>query len=271
MMAMEEKVSMIAVSKKMPLTLLNILLFLYLLAPLIVVVWISFGKAAYPQFPPEAYSLKWYANFFQNEQFIQSLITSVQVAVWTTGFALVIGVPLSVALVHHKFPGSHFLNILSMSPILFPAVIIGIALMIFFGRIHLSHSFASLVFAHVVMALPFAVRLVSTSLYGVGRSIEEASLNLGASRLKTFFFITLPLIKPGIVAGGIFSFFISFDEVTITLFLAGPRTTTLPIRLYTFIEYSSEPTIAAASAFMILVALCIGVPVGWKFLGITKR
>ena len=101
--------------------------------------------------------------------------------------------------------------------------------------------------------------------------MEEASLNLGAGRLKTFFSITLPLIKPGIIAGGIFAFFISFDEVTITLFLAGPRTTTLPIQLYTFIEYSSDPTIAAASAFMILMALCIGVPVGWKFLGITKK
>jgi putative spermidine/putrescine transport system permease protein len=157
-----------------------------------------------------------------------------------------------------------------MSPILFPAVVIGIALMIFFGKVGLSHTFTGLVCAHVIMALPFVIRVVSISLYGIGRPIEEASLNLGASRLKTFFHITIPLIKPGIIAGGIFAFFISFDEVSVTLFLAGPRTTTLPIRIYTFVEYSSDPTIAAVSAFLILIAVCIGVPVGWKFLGISK-
>ncbi|MEE9609855.1 MAG: ABC transporter permease [Desulfatiglandales bacterium] len=270
-MATNVTARLIATAKRTPLALINTLLFLYLLAPLIVVVWTSFGKAAYPQFPPKAYSLQWYSNFFQNEQFVESMFISSHVALWTTVFALIIGIPLSLALVYHKFPGANILNTLSMSPILFPAVVIGIALMIFFGKIHMSHSFASLVCAHVVMALPFVIRLVSSSLYGVGRSIEEASLNLGAGRLKTFFLITLPLIKPGIIAGGIFAFFISFDEVTITLFLAGPRTTTLPIRLYTFIEYSSDPTIAAVSAFMILVALCIGVPVGWKFLGISKK
>lgn len=256
--------------KKLPLFLLNLFIFIYLLAPLIVVVWTSFVKEAYPHFPPKAYSLRWYSNFLQNDQFIDSLFLSAYVACWTTFFALLIGIPASLALVQYRFRGSTLLSTLCMSPILFPAVVIGIALLIFYAKVGLSHTLASLVCAHVIIAIPFVIRLVSSSLYGLDRNMDEASLNLGASRLKTFFRITLPLIKPGIIAGGIFAFFISFDEVTITLFLAGPRLTTLPIRLYTFIEYSSDPTIAAVSAFMILLALCIGVPVGWKFLGIKK-
>ena len=256
--------------RTLPVSALNLLIFLYLLAPLIVLIWTSFGSEAFPTFPPKAYSLRWYSSFLKNEQFMNSLFLSLHVALWTTFLALLIGIPVSFALVRYRFGGSTLLNTLCMSPILFPGVVIGIALLVFYAKVRLSSSFAGLVCAHVILAIPFVIRLVSASLYGLGRSLEEASLNLGASRLKTFFLITMPLIKPGIIAGGLFAFFTSFDEVTVTLFIAGSKFTTLPMRLYTFVEYSSDPTIAAISAFLILMALCLGVPVGWRFLGIRK-
>lgn len=261
---------MIGTIKRLPFTGLNLVIFIYLLAPLIVVVWTSFAKEAFPIFPPKAYSLRWYSNFLENEQFIESIRLSVVVAFWTAIFALLIGIPGSIALVRFRFRGSTILNTLCMSPILFPAVVVGIALLVFYSKTRIPNTIARLIFAHVLMAIPFVIRLVSSSLYGVDRSMEEASLNLGASHLKTFFRVTMPLIKPGIIAGGLFAFFISFDEVTVTLFIAGARLTTLPIRIYTYIEYSSDPTVTAVSAFLILLALCIGVPLGWRFLGIRR-
>jgi putative spermidine/putrescine transport system permease protein len=261
---------MIGAAKRFPATLLVVLIFVYLLAPLIVLIWTSFGSEAFPTFPPKTYSLRWYSSFLKNAQFMNSLYLSFHVAIWATLLSLVIGVPASFALVRFRFRGSSLLNTLCMSPILFPGVVIGIALLVFYSKARLSSSFAGLVCAHVILATPFVIRLVSASLYGLGRSLEEASLNLGAGRLKTFFLITMPLIKPGMIAGGLFAFFTSFDEVTVTLFIAGAKNTTLPMRLYTFVEYSSDPTIAAISAFLILMALCLGVPVGWKFLGIRR-
>jgi putative spermidine/putrescine transport system permease protein len=257
-------------AKTLPITLVILAIFLYLLAPLIVLVWTSFGGEAFPTFPPKTYSLRWYSSFLKNEEFMNSLYLSIHVAIWTTLIALLIGIPASIALVRFRFRGSALLNILCMSPILFPAIVIGIALLIFYSRIGLSSTFTGLVCAHVILAIPFVIRLVSASLYGLDRSMEEASLNLGAGRLKTFFFITLPLIKPGVIAGGLFAFFTSFDEVTVTLFIGGSKNTTLPMRLYTYVEYSSDPTIAAISAFLIMMAFCLGIPIGWKFLGIRR-
>lgn len=261
---------MIGRAKRLPISLLNVMIFVYLLAPLIVLIWTSFGGEAFPTFPPKTYSLRWYSSFLRNVQFMNSLYLSFHVAIWTTLLALVIGIPASFALVRFRFRGSALLNTLSMSPILFPAVVIGIALLVFYSKVRLSSTFTGLVCAHVILAIPFVIRLVSASLYGLGHSMEEASLNLGAGRLKTFFFITMPLIKPGIIAGGLFAFFTSFDEVTVTLFIAGSKNTTLPMRLYTFVEYASDPTIAAISAFLILMALCLGIPVGWKFLQVRR-
>ena len=142
--------------------LVNLIIFLYLLAPLIVIVFASFGKEAYPNFPPKAYSLRWYSNFLQNEQFIDSLFLSTHVAFWTTFIALLIGIPVSLALVQYKFRGLTLLNTLCMSPILFPAVVIGIALLVFYAKVRISNTFASLVCAHVIMAIPFVIRLVSS-------------------------------------------------------------------------------------------------------------
>jgi len=262
--------SILGRTKGLPVFLLILAIFVYLLAPLIVLVWTSFGGDAFPTFPPKTYSLRWYSSFLRNDQFMGSLFLSLHVAIWTTLFALAIGIPASYALVRFRFRGSSLLNTLCMSPILFPAVVIGIALLIFYSKMKLPSSMAGLVCAHVILALPFVIRLVSASLYGLGRSMEEASFNLGAGRFKTFFFITMPLIKPGIIAGGLFAFFTSFDEVTVTLFIAGSRNTTLPMRLYTFVEYSSDPTVTAISGFLILMALCLGIPVGSKFLSVRR-
>ena len=262
--------SILLTAKRLPVFLLLLAIFVYLLAPLIVLVWTSFGGEAFPTFPPRTYSLRWYSSFLKNDQFMKSLFLSLHVAIWTTFFALAIGIPASYALVRFRFRGSSLLNTLCMSPILFPGVVIGIALLVFYSKMKLPSSMGGLVCAHVILALPFVIRLVSASLYGLGRSMEEASFNLGAGRFKTFFFITMPLIKPGVIAGGLFAFFTSFDEVTVTLFIAGSRNTTLPMRLYTFVEYSSDPTVAAISAFLILMALCLGIPVGWKFLSIRR-
>jgi putative spermidine/putrescine transport system permease protein len=155
-----------------------------------------------------------------------------------------------------------------LSPILFPAIVLGLALLVFYHRIGLAGSFLGLVTAHSVLTTPFVLRLVAASLADFDPAVEEAARNLGAGWWRTFFQVTLPLIRPGVLAGALFAFIISFDELVITLFLSGPGLETLPIRIFTYVEYSSDPTISAISTALIVAWTLIGVPVYVRFLSI---
>lgn len=252
----------------MILALVNVGILLYLLAPIIVVVATAFTTSNYPVFPPEGFTLHWFERFLGMREFTDAIRRSTLLALSTTSVAVVLGTFSAIALVRWRIPGKAAISAAMLSPILFPAIVLGLALLIFYHQVGLAGTFLSLVIGHSVLTTPFVIRLVAASLTEFDPAVEEAARNLGAGWWRTFFQVTLPLIRPGVLAGAVFAFIISFDELVITLFLAGPDMTTLPIRIFTYVEYSSDPTISAVSTTLIVAWMLIGVPVYTRFLSI---
>lgn len=244
----------------------NMLILLYLVAPVIVVVATAFTTTAYPVFPPQGFTLQWFERFLGMPEFTEAIRRSALLAFWSTTVATILGTFSALSLVRYRFGGREAISAFMLSPILFPTIVFGLALLVFYSRVGLSGSFAGLVIAHSVLTTPFVIRLVMASLAEFDPAVEEASRNLGAGWWRTFLQVTLPLIRPGVLAGAVFAFIISFDELVVTLFLAGPDMTTLPVRIYTYVEFSSDPTISAISTMLIVAWMLIGVPVYARFL-----
>lgn len=247
---------------------INAAVIVYLLAPIIVVVATAFTTTAYPVFPPQGFSLRWFEKFLATREFVEAIRISTMLATVSTFIAAILGTFSGLALARFPIPGKSTISALLLSPILFPTIVLGLALLIFNTRIGISGTFAGLVCAHVVLTTPFVIRMVMVSLAQFDPAIEEAARNLGAGWWRTFLFITLPLIRPGVLAGAVFAFILSFDELVVTLFLSAPGLQTLPIRIYTYVEYSSDPTISAISTVLIATWLVIGLPVYARFLSV---
>ena len=248
------------------LRVINCLIFLYLLAPIIVVVATAFGSSPYPVFPPHDFTLKWFGKVWNSQELRDAAVISARLGFVSAFLATVIGTLSAMALVRFQFPGKTLISVVLLSPILFPGIVLGLALLVAFYRVGLAQTFVGLVAGHTVLVTPFVIRLVMASLAEFDPAVEEAAQNLGAGWWRTLFRITLPLIRPGILAGAVFAFIVSFDELVITLFLAGPGLQTLPIRIFTYVEYSSDPTISAVSTCLIVTWLVVGLPVYTKFL-----
>lgn len=231
----------------------NALIYLYLLAPILIVIPVSFSAAAFVVFPPRGLSLRWYVNFLQSRELTEAFWLSLRLAVTVTLAATVTGTLAALALVRYRLPGRDLVRTALMAPIVLPGVVLGIALLIFLNRTPLAQSFSGLLVAHLVVTLPYVVRTVSATLEGFDRRVEEAAASLGAPPLALFWTVTLPLIKPGVIAGAVFAFITSFDELVVSLFLTGPRLSTLPVQIYNYIEFASDPTIAAISVLLIVL------------------
>jgi putative spermidine/putrescine transport system permease protein len=249
----------------------NVLIGLYLLAPVLVVMATSVTATAYPVFPPRGFTLRWFAVFLENPEFMSGIRLSALLALAASLIATCLGTAAALGLARGPRRSRTALAALFLSPIVFPAVVLGLALLIFYSRTGLSGSFAGMVAAHVVLVTPFVVRLVAASLAEFDDSVEEAARNLGAGWLRVLFQVTLPIIRPGIVAGAVLAFIVSFDELVVTLFLAGPGLQTLPIRIYTSVQYDSTPVISAISTTLILAWMVVGVPLYVRFLGIRHK
>lgn len=250
---------------------INLLILLYLLAPVIVVVATAFTTTAYPVFPPQGFTLMWFQKFLSMPEFTDAVQRSAMLATASTLVSTALGTFSALALARYRFRGREAISAFMLSPILFPTIVLGLALLVFYSYIGLQGSFLGLVAAHSVLTTPFVIRLVMASLSEFDPAVEEAARNLGAGWWRTFLQVTLPLIRPGVLAGAVFAFIISFDELVVTLFLAGPDMTTLPVRIYTFVEFSSEPTISAISTLLIVVWMLIGVPIYTRFLSIKHH
>lgn len=231
----------------------------YILLPLFFVTWLAFFKQEIPSFPPEGYSLKWFATIPGNDRFVSGFLLSLQVAVIATAIGLLISVPASLALVRMRFRGREAINNLLLLPLVVPGIVLGIALYVFHVETEIKTewpilgSLAGLISGHVLVVIPWAVRLITASLTGMDRSVEEAAQSLGADRLTTFRRITIPAILPGIVAAALFGFIASFGNLEMSLFLVGPGRTTLPIAILQYLEWKIDPTIAAVSVLQIIL------------------
>ena len=230
-----------------------------ILTPLLFVSWLSFFSNEIVTFPPQGYTLRWFAHIFDQNNFVSGFLTSLQVGVAAMVGGLLLGIPASLALARRKFAGREVLNTLLVLPLVVPGIVAGTAIYVFQIEIEIATglpllgSLAGLVFAHIMITIPWTVRLLTASLAGFDRAIEEAALNLGATPLRAFVTVTLPVIKPGVVAAALFSFIISFGNLEMTLFLVAPGQTTLPIAILQYLQWRIDPTIAAVSLLQILL------------------
>jgi putative spermidine/putrescine transport system permease protein len=246
-----------------------------ILTPLVFVCWLAFFANEIVTFPPQGYTLRWFANIFDQNNFVSGFFTSLQVGVLAMLGGLAVGVPASLALARHHFPGREALMTLLVMPLIVPGVVAGTAVYVFQIEIELATelpllgSRAGLVFAHVMLTIPWTVRLVTASLANFDRSVEEAALNLGAAPIVAFRRVTLPAIKPGIVAAAMFSFVVSFGNLEMTLFLIAPGQTTLPIAVLQYLQWRIDPTVAAV-ALLQIVLIGTGMLVTDRYVKLTR-
>lgn len=236
----------------MALRVVTYVLVALLMVPLAAIVATSFTTLSYVTFPPQGFTLRWYGEALHKQEFLDSFVLSLGIALVTAVLATVLGAPVAVALVRYRFPGRDLVNALFMSPLILPTVVIGIALLQFYNQLRIGSTAASLVLGHVIVTTPYAIRLIAASLTGLDPSIERAAQNLGAPPLRAFRLATLPLIRPGLMAGAVFAFITSFDNVTISIFLASPRMVTLPVRIYNLWDQPLVPWLIAICALIIL-------------------
>lgn len=235
----------------------SVLVYLFLLAPLVVVVLASFNSADFLTFPPRGLSLRWYASLFQSDLWTESFKLSFLVMALVTPLSLLIGTPAAYGLSRYRFPGRGLIEALIMSPLVMPQVVLGIALLNYFSEWGLINTVVGLIIAHVVVALPYTVRLISISVHGLDPGLERAAQSLGANPVQSFLRVTLPLLRPGLIAGAVFAAIISFGELAVTLLIAGASTTTLPMRIFNYTEYNFDPTINAVSTIFVVLALIL--------------
>jgi putative spermidine/putrescine transport system permease protein len=231
----------------------------FILMPLIFVVWLAFFRQEIPSFPPEGYSTKWFGAILGNRNFTGGFWVSTQVGIIATLVGLALAVPASLAIARRRFPGRNAVNTLLLMPLVVPGIVLGTS--IYVAQIEaeiatglpLLGQTAGLAAAHVLVVVPWVVRLVTASLAGFDPAVEEAAQSLGATPWTTFRRVTLPAIRPGIVAGALFGFVMSFGNLEMSLFLVGPGRTTLPIAILQYLEWKIDPTVAAVSVVQILL------------------
>ena len=233
----------------------------YMLAPLVVVIGASFSAGSYLVFPPEGLSLKWYAKVLDTPAYLRAGWLSLRIALVVTLISVVVGTAAAIALTRFRFAGRDLLQALFLSPLIVPAIIFGIGMLVMFSRYGDGPSLVALVAGHVVITLPYVVRTTGAVLVGMDRATEEAARVMGANRWQRLWYVVLPQALPGIGAGAFFAFNISFDDAVVAIFLRGPDTETLPILIYTQIEFSSDPSVAAVSTLMILITVAMIVAV----------
>jgi putative spermidine/putrescine transport system permease protein len=227
----------------------------FCVAPVAVIVIESFTATDYIVFPPQGFSLKWYAEFLKRPEFVDSAVTSLIVALCSSLAATALGTGAAIGLARHAFPGRRLLQALFLAPLSLPGLIFGLALLQFLARYGLPRDVVSLTLAHVVITVPFAIRFVGVALLAIDPNVERAAQSLGASRLRTFWTVTFPLIRPGIAASLVFAFILSFDEVAASLFISSASAMTLPVRIYVYIDQNYDPLVTAVSSLLVFAAL----------------
>jgi len=230
---------------------------LILLAPMAIVILAGLNSGDHLSFPPEGLSFRWIITFFDSDIFLPAYGFSLVVALITMVFSTILGTTISIFLVRTRFVGREFMRAFFMSPLMLPGIVLGLALYLFYisSGIGLVRTIPGLIIGHILVTCPYVIGTVSAALVGFDTSLEEAARSLGAGRLHTFRKITLPVIAPGIVAGAVFSFIVSFGQFDVSLFLTPPNSTPLPMALYISLRYTFEPTAAAAGIFAIFLVV----------------
>ena len=236
----------------------TILIYAFLMLPIAVVAVASLNDAPSLAFPPQRVSLRWFREFLASADFGRATLISVEVAALTMVAALALGTAASYALARYRLPGRLLILQFLTAPLILPTIVVALALLQLYAKLGISPSEVSLIVGHTVVALPYCVRAMYAAFASYDTTLDDAAATLGARPWRTFFKVTLPVVKPSLVAGGVFAFAISFSNIMVSVFLIGPATTTLPVRMYNYIEFANDPTIAAI-ATVVVIATFLGV------------
>ena len=237
--------------------LFTAIVLLFLIAPIIAVMPLSFNAEPYFSYPMPGLSLQWYRDFFGNERWIGALWLSVRLAVTVTILATALGTMAALGLARTQLPMRTLIFSLLLLPMIVPVIIVAVAVFMFYGYLNLIGTFTGLVLAHTALATPFVVITVTSTLTSFDWTLQRAAQGLGATNLFTFHKVILPLIIPGVVAGALFAFVTSFDEVVVALFLASAEQRTLPKQMFSGIREQISPTITAAASLQVVLSVIL--------------
>jgi putative spermidine/putrescine transport system permease protein len=243
--------------------------FLVVLAPIAVVLLISFSSVDSFAFPPPSLSLRWYRDFFDSAGLTGAFAFSLEIGVLASLAASLLGTLGALFVGRTRGKAAPALQGMFLAPLVFPTIILGLALLIFFRAIGMP-SLMALVVAHVLIGVPYCFRSTLASLLGFDPAIEEAAASLGAGPVRTFVLVTLPLIWPGVIAGGMFAFIVSFGEVNADLFLTGPGTTTLPIEVLSHLQFPGDQLVIAAASAIQVALIVVAVVVIERIVGLGR-
>jgi putative spermidine/putrescine transport system permease protein len=241
------------------LTVVLVAAILFLLAPIAVVVVASFNSGAVMSFPPESFTTRWYAEI--KPEFYHAIRVSVVVAASSAALSVLVGVPGALALCRGRFPGRALLSALCLSPLMVPALVTGVALyqcaLVLWDvtRITIGGTLAGIVLGHLTFGVPFVIRAVVAGHARFDRSIEEAAQSLGAAPLLTFWLVTLPILRPSVISGAVLAFAMSFDDVPIALFMGGGDATTLPVQIFTTVQFDLSGDVMAVASLVVAASL----------------
>ncbi len=233
------------------------LIFTFLIVPCVLIVPMSFSASNYLEFPPRAWSLRWYREFFGSSEWMEALWLSLKVATLSTLIATPVGTAAAYGLAHlpGRLPGP--LRLTFLLPMIVPNILVAIGIFFVFARLGLNNSVTGLVLVGVMLALPFVLVTVASGLHSFDENLERAARSLGATRLTAFMTVTVPQIRSSIAAGALFAFVTAFDEVVIALFISGGATSTLPRRMFANIRDQVDPLVAAVSSVLIVVSIAL--------------
>jgi len=235
----------------------------FLLAPILVIMPLSFSDSSFLVYPIAGWSTKWYQSLFGSAEWARAAKNSFIVAPTATLIATVLGTTAAVGLARTNFAFKGLLMSVLILPMVVPIVVVGVATYLFFAPLGLADSYLGLIIVHAALGAPFVLTTVLATLAGFNHNLVRASLSLGESPLNTFFRVTLPVIAPGVISGALFAFATSFDEVVVTLFLAGANQVTLPRQMFTGIRESISPVIAAVATLLIVFTTSLLLVLEW--------
>jgi putative spermidine/putrescine transport system permease protein len=229
----------------------------FILSPLAIIVVVSFSPDDFVSFPPPGFSLRWYARLLQDRGTLEAFWLSARLGLGAALLAMVVALPTAQLLVRHRSRLLAPLRALTLSPLILPEMLLGLSLLQFATNSLRGPTFWLLLLGHAIVVLPFSLQVVTAALARLNRETEEAAMTLGATPLRTYWRVTLPGIGGGIASGMLLSFVFSFDNIAISIFLAAPGLTTLPVKIYEHATYSSDPLLAAISAVLIYLGILV--------------
>ena len=239
--------------------LYTIAIYVFMFLPVAVVVLLSFNSSQFGSFPMEGLSFRWFVRLWENDAIVRAFRVSIVLGALTSAISTIVGILASLALVRYRFPGKNAVTTLLIAPLLIPEVVLAVALLLFLRWLELPKSFALLLLGHVIFTLPFVVLVVQARLVAIKPEYEEAALSLGANPVQTFFAVTLPLLMPAVLAGMLFAFTMSFDDITGTMFWKPGGVETVPTQIFAMLRHSISPEINALGTVMIVFTVVLPV------------